>query len=119
MGAGAGQAIEDGWVLSKSLRDHLTSGGEDNFATLEKSATFYQSVRLPRAQKVQKGSRIAGATYDMQLEGMEDKSFEECLPILKQTTIDRQKFVWEEDLDEAYENAKKQVNGSNGTTNGR
>lgn len=116
MGAGAGQAIEDAWVLARVLGEYTNGSDPERLGTLEKCADFYQGVRKPRAQKVQKASRIAGQTYDMMLEGMADKPYDECTDMLKEATIQRMKYVWEEDLDKAYEKAKKE--GTNSTTNG-
>lgn len=106
LGAGAGQAVEDGWVLGRTLGEYLDPTNAGALDTLEACARHYQSVRKPRAQKVQRTSRVAGKTYEMEAEGMLDKSYEECLPLMAERTASRMKFVWEEDLDEAYDNAK-------------
>jgi len=113
LGAGAGQALEDGWALGRTLGEHLRGSGPKLLETLEGCAAHYQAVRKPRAQKVQRTSRIAGNTYEMQAEDMLDKSYEECLPIMAERTASRMKFVWEEDLDEAYDKVKNA--GTNGT----
>lgn len=107
LGAGAGQAIEDGWVLGRTLCDFLnpTVASNNKLNNLEAVANHYQSVRKPRAQEVQRSSREAGKTYEMQAEDMLDKSYEDCLPLMAERTAKRMKFVWEEDLDEAYDNA--------------
>lgn len=112
LGAGAGQSLEDGWVLGRALSEHLVSSSNRNghFESLEKTAALYQRVRLPRAQKTQATSRAAGNTYELQTEDMIDKSLEECLPILAERTRERMKWVWEEDLDAAYE---KERDGKN------
>jgi len=103
MGAGAGQSMEDGWVLSRVLGDYFSGKDKKRLESIEQCAAFYQAVRKPRAQKVQAASRNAGATYDMQTEELSQKSFDECVPIVAKNTIDRMKFVWEEDLDAAYD----------------
>ena len=100
---GAGQAMEDGWVLGRALSEHLSGVSNGHFDTLESTAQLYQNVRLPRAQKTQVTSRAAGNTYEMQSEEMLDKTFEDCIPIIAEQTRERMKFVWEEDLDAAYE----------------
>ncbi|EMC92856.1 hypothetical protein BAUCODRAFT_27183 [Baudoinia panamericana UAMH 10762] len=94
LGAGAGQAIEDGWVLGRALSEHLSGSGNKHFASLASTAQLYQDVRLPRAQKTQKTSRMAGDTYEMQTEDMLNKTFEECIPIIAERTRERMKFVW-------------------------
>lgn len=42
----------------------------------------------------------------MQAEDMLDKTYEECLPLMAERTSERMKFVWEEDLDAAYDKVK-------------
>lgn len=109
LGAGLGQAVEDGWVLGCVLRDYLWPGTENTFTSLEASAQFYQDVRLPRAQKTQATSRVAGDTYEMQTADLYGKGFEECLPIIAQRTAERMKWVWEEDLDQRYNTMREQL----------
>ena len=112
LGAGAGQSIEDGWVLGRALAEYLQQA--HGMETLEQCAQLYQDVRKPRAQRVQRSSRASGDTYEMQTEDMIDKSFEECMPIMAERTRERMKWVWEEDLDEAYDKMRRGgvVNGS-------
>ena len=106
LGAGAGQSMEDGWVLGRALSEHLSNSDNSHFASLESTAELYQTVRLPRAQKAQATSRAAGNTYEMQTEDMIDKTFDDCCPMFAERTIERMKWVWEEDLDATYERAR-------------
>ena len=110
--------MEDGWVLGRALSEHLSGAKNSHFNTLESTARLYQTVRLPRAQKTQATSRAAGNTYEMQSEEMLDKTFEECIPIIAEQTRERMKFVWEEDLDAAYEKIRDELDGRdlNGST---
>lgn len=103
LGAGAGQSLEDGWVLGRAVSEYLAGSENAHFASLSSTAQTYQDVRLPRAQKTQRTSRAAGDTYELQTEDMQDKTFEECLPLIAERTRERMKWVWEEDLDAAYE----------------
>ena len=103
LGAGAGQSLEDGWVLGRAVSEYLTAPSNAHFASLSSTAQLYQDVRLPRAQKTQRTSRAAGDTYELQTEDMKDLTFEECLPLIAERTRERMKWVWEEDLDAAYE----------------
>lgn len=105
-GAGAGQAVEDGWVLGRTLSEYLGESDLENLGSLEACAAFYQKVRLPRAQKVQATSRTNGPTYDMQSPSMKDKDYESCVPIIANTLKDRMNFIWEAELDKAYDDAK-------------
>lgn len=111
LGAGAGQSLEDGWVLGRAISECLTSSPNAHFTSLSSTAQLYQSVRLPRAQKTQRTSRAAGDTYELQTDDMIDKSFEECLPMIAERTRERMKWVWEEDLDAAYEKMRDGKDG--------
>lgn len=110
LGAGAGQALEDGWVLARALADYLagalTFPGQRRCAktttTLEAAMQLYQDVRRPRAERVQAGSRRAGNTYEMQTIEMQPLSFGECLPLLAAAARSQMKHVWEEDVDASY-----------------
>lgn len=106
LGAGAGQAMEDGWVLGRALSEHFAGSTISHFDSLESTAQLYQTVRMPRAQKTQATSRAAGNTYEMQTDDMIDKSFDECCPMIADRTRERMKWVWEEDLDAAYESRR-------------
>ena len=123
MGAGAGQAIEDGWILGRTLGEYTHGTDPEQFGTLAKCASFYQDFRLPRAQKVQQQSRESGATYGMMTPDMLELSVDDCVPIVAEKTRERLNFVWNVELDVLYDNAKGRVKGtangaSNGATNG-
>ena len=90
-------------MLGRARSEYLTSSRNPHFDSLTSTADLYQTVRLPRAQKTQVTSRAAGNTYELQTEDMIDKSFEECCPMIAERTRERMKWVWEEDLDAAYE----------------
>ncbi|KAF2153259.1 FAD/NAD(P)-binding domain-containing protein [Myriangium duriaei CBS 260.36] len=117
LGAGAGQAIEDGWVLGRTLGELVNGTDAKHCGSLEACAAFYQKVRLPRAQKVQNKSREAGATYDMKTDELLPRPYEECVPIAAKIISNQMKFVWEAELDAIYDEAKEGPNHSlNGTT---
>ncbi|KAH6680659.1 hypothetical protein B0J14DRAFT_579072 [Halenospora varia] len=107
-GAGAGQAIEDGYILGRAIRDFLERRGtrEEVCGEIRPWLQLYQDIRLPRAQKVQRTSREAGLLYQMQSEELKGLSFEECLPVIKGKMESRMKWIWDEDLDAVYEKAK-------------
>lgn len=106
LGAGASQAIEDAWVLGRAISDYLSFNKSPQFKSLQTMAELYQQVRMPRAHKAQVISRAAGNTYELQSPEMIDKSFEECLPMLKNLTEERLKFAWEQGVDDLYERAR-------------
>ncbi|EXJ67159.1 uncharacterized protein A1O5_09806 [Cladophialophora psammophila CBS 110553] len=110
-GAGAGQAIEDGYILGRALQDYLRYRNHTD-EDLEKWTRLYQDVRLPRAQRAQATARQAGQVYEMQTDEMLGKSYEECLPLVRDNLQDRMRWVWTEDLDLGYEKARMEVNRS-------
>ncbi|EIW63979.1 FAD/NAD-P-binding domain-containing protein [Trametes versicolor FP-101664 SS1] len=59
MGAGAGQGLEDAFMLSR-----LLSHPDTNAENIEAVLQVYSEVRLPRAQMVWDGSVFAGRVYD-------------------------------------------------------
>lgn len=105
-GAGAGQAVEDGWILGRILSEYVGKARSKALPTLQARTTLYQKVRLPRAQKVQATSRASGPLYGMKSPSLIDKAFDECVPIVADTLRDRMKFIWEAELDKAYEDAR-------------
>ena len=103
LGAGAGQAIEDGYILGRAVQDFLNSSQFQCEGILNHWTQAYQSVRLPRAQKAQRTARQAGQVYEMQTEDMVGKSFDECVPTMRGYLKDRMQWIWTEDIDIAYE----------------
>jgi len=100
-GAGAGQAIEDGYILGRAMQDYFKYSGDIN-GWLH----LYQEVRLPRAQKVQETTREAGDIYEMQSLELKDKAFDDCMPVVKARIESRMKWIWVDDIDAAYEAAR-------------
>jgi salicylate hydroxylase len=104
VGAGAGQSIEDGYILGRVIQDYLRQGiGRPSLAAY---THLYQQVRLPRVQRAQETSRQAGQLYEMQTDEMAGKSYNDCLPIVREQLKDRMKWVWFEDLDDVYGKAR-------------
>ncbi|RFU31723.1 hypothetical protein B7463_g4594, partial [Scytalidium lignicola] len=98
-GAGAGQAIEDGYIFGRAMQDYLRTGSD-----LKKWTQVYQDVRLPRAQKAQRTAREAGLVYELQADDMKGKTVKECVPEIRNRLKDRMNWIWKEDIDDAYEN---------------
>lgn len=132
-GAGAGQAVEDGYVLARALADWLaitrtrttrTHGGDDGEVVEEtngnKAATassrslrawmeLYQRIRLPRAQKVVVTSRQAGALYEFEQPDLVDLPYDEAVPLVAERLHERMNWIWKEDLDAIYETARDEA----------
>lgn len=111
--AGAGQGIEDGYIISRSLAEHLDRwpSGNGKSTDLEKWMHLYQRVRLPRASKVQQTSRDSGLLYHLRAPAMQGKTDEECMDILAKTVKERMKWILGEDLDVLYEKERAQMLG--------
>ncbi|CDO72514.1 hypothetical protein BN946_scf184980.g55 [Trametes cinnabarina] len=58
-GAGAGQAIEDAFILAEILGHPSTT-----LSTLSQTLSAYEAVRLPMANHILKGSRESGTMYE-------------------------------------------------------
>jgi salicylate hydroxylase len=86
-GAGAGQAIEDAYVLSSVL------GQIDSVDDIEKAFKAYDAIRRPRSQKVVTTSRDAAAIYEF-----EDESLGTDLESIQRTLGERYKWIWDEDM---------------------
>ncbi|UKZ50465.1 hypothetical protein TrVGV298_004728 [Trichoderma virens] len=107
-GAGAGQAIEDGYILGRAIADYLAASQDRDAHELQKWMQLYQDVRLPRAQKAQATARQAGEVYEMQTAEMKGKAYEDCLPLVCDSLKDRMQWIWAGDIEAEY-GAKKQL----------
>lgn len=86
-GAGAGQAVEDAFVLSNLL------GKISSAVDIEKAFRAYDAVRRPRSQKVVKTSREAADIYEFK-----NKSLGFDFEKTREELEGRMKWIWEEDL---------------------
>lgn len=86
-GAGAGQAIEDAFILSNLLGQVKTAN------EIEKAFHAYDAVRRPRSQKVVKTSRDAAAIYEF-----EDEELGTDLEKIRRRLEERYDWIWDEDL---------------------
>lgn len=86
-GAGAGQAIEDAFVLSNLL------GQVKSSKEIEEAFQAYDAVRRPRSQKVVKTSRDAAKVYEF-----EDEELGVDLEKIRGRLEGRYDWIWDEDL---------------------
>lgn len=108
IGAGAGQAMEDGYILGRALHDYFKSLDTKQGHSLADAMQLYQSVRHPRAVKVQTTSRQAGDVYELRAAEVAGLSYDESLPVAKSMLEHRMKWIWGDDIDDAYEKARDQ-----------
>lgn len=86
-GAGAGQAIEDAFVLSNLL------GQINSIEEIEQAFHAYDAVRRPRSQKVVSTSRETAAVYEF-----EDEVLGTDLEKVRESLETRYNWIWNEDL---------------------
>lgn len=94
-GAGAGQAIEDAFILSNLL------GQVNSVDEIEKAFHAYDAVRRPRSQKVVATSRDAAKIYEF-----EDEKLKSNLVMIKKTLEMRYDWIWNEDLPQQLKTAE-------------
>lgn len=95
-GAGAGQAIEDAFILSNLL------GQVDSVANIEQAFRAYDAIRRPRSQKVVTTSREAALLYEFQ-----DDELGGDLEKIRQRLQTRYNWIWDEDLERQLRDAQK------------
>jgi salicylate hydroxylase len=101
-GAGAGQAIEDAFILS-SLLGQVTSA-----ANITQAFKAYDVVRRPRSQHVVTTSKEAGCLYEM-----EDEEIGSDLDKAKENLLTRYDWIWTNDLKAQLKEAQDAMeNGS-------
>jgi salicylate hydroxylase len=86
-GAGAGQAIEDAYILSSLL------GQINNVDEIEKAFSAYDAIRRPRSQKVVTTSRDAAKIYEF-----EDDELGNNLENIQKRLGERYRWIWDEDM---------------------
>lgn len=96
-GAGAGQALEDAFILSMLLGDERTRCAGDIPAAFR----AYDAIRRPRSQKVVSTSRAAGATYALQGQARDN------LDQVGEELLQRYKWIWDEDMQVQAEHARE------------
>lgn len=94
-GAGAGQAIEDAYVLTHLL------GNVDSKEGIEDAFRAYDTVRRPRSQKVVTTSRDAGRLYEF-----EDETIGTDLDLMKKKLTTLYDWIWYEDLPQQLKRAQ-------------
>jgi len=96
MGAGAGMAMEDAYILSHLIAS--VNGKSD----IENAFRAYDAVRRPRTQKVIENSRTAGLLLDCMMPGIGD----DTNTIIERSTS-MYEWLWHEDLEAQLEQAKR------------
>lgn len=100
--------MEDGYILGRALHDHFQALGTQQEHSLAAAMQLYQSVRHPRAVKVQATSRQAGDVYELRTPELAGLSYDDGLPVAKSMLEHRMQWIWGDDIDQAYEEARAQ-----------
>jgi salicylate hydroxylase len=107
-GAGAGQAMEDAFILGRLLGDISIRSAADIPAAFQ----AYDAVRRPRSQKVVTTSRSAGLTYAFQGPAGVD------VEGIREELLQRYQWIWEEDMESQAEQATLILRGEKGVETG-
>ncbi|KAJ3557014.1 hypothetical protein NM688_g1702 [Phlebia brevispora] len=99
LGAGAGQGIEDAWLLAKLLSHEQTTA-----ENVEDVLRAYNSVRRPRAQQVWEGSRRGGDIYELADQGNRVEVEE-----VRKQLIGLADFVWRHNIEDDVAAAHEQL----------
>jgi salicylate hydroxylase len=99
-GAGAGMAVEDALILSEVLSDPRTSSLDD----IPTVFAAYNTVRRPRTQRLVQHSRESGMLFQLRKPGVEDD-----LEKLKVDLETRQRWIWDMNMEDHLEEAKKEL----------
>ena len=98
-GAGAGQGLEDAWLLARLLGDPRVLEGH-----AQRVLQVYDAIRRPRACRVQRTSREAGELYEFRDVQVEDRE-----PLLSSTLASRFDWLWHHDLQSDLTAARAQL----------
>ncbi|KAK0730882.1 hypothetical protein B0H67DRAFT_478592 [Lasiosphaeris hirsuta] len=99
LGAGAGQAMEDAYVMAELLGETDSQGGQHKVRGL---FAAYDTARRPRSQQVVRKSYVTGFTYTFQEEGVGAD-----VAKIRQVLGDRLRWLYMEDLATEVEDARR------------
>jgi salicylate hydroxylase len=98
-GAGAGQGLEDAWLLARLLADPQVLDSQPQ-AVL----AAYDAIRRPRACRVQRTSWEAGELYEMR-----DPAVADDEQLLGKTLAERFDWLWNHDMQADLQEARVQL----------
>jgi salicylate hydroxylase len=98
-GAGAGQGLEDAWLLARLLSDPRVLQSD-----AKKVLEVYDAIRRPRACRVQRTSWEAGELYEFR-----DREVEDNEPLLSSTLASRFDWLWNHDMESDLAGARARL----------
>ena len=93
-GAGAGQCIEDSYILANLVKDATDVNG------LQRAFSAFDQVRRERTQKIVKTSHEAGQMYEFEL-------FGDDLDKIEESYKHRMRWIWDIDLEAQLREAQQ------------
>ena len=91
-GQGAGQSIEDGYVVALCL-------GDSTIASIDDRLALYERVRKPRAEEAQRTSRALGKIY----------SSDDTSQKAQDSFDNRWSWLWDYDIDKTFEQCRREI----------
>lgn len=104
-GAGAGQAIEDAFIMSELLANVALQRPQDIIPAFK----AYDAIRRARSQKVVSTSRAAGEIYKFTSHLGDD------IEKIRHDILARHNWIWNEDMQVQAERAKAMLDGITGS----
>ncbi|KAF9269723.1 salicylate hydroxylase [Marasmius fiardii PR-910] len=111
-GSGAGQAIEDGYILATVLGHPRTN--RDN---LHRALRIYDEIRRPMAHRVMEKTRMNGRYYSLEFDGLDIEKLPpdqqwEFLQRLGKKFVKNWEWAWTTTVDDAVEEALRRLRHS-------
>ncbi|CAK5267917.1 unnamed protein product [Mycena citricolor] len=106
-GSGAGQAMEDAYILATILGDASTTR-----ETLGRSLRIYDEIRRPAAQHIASASRLNGRYFSFEedpMDGLEGQQLWDRLQHLYQRVVKNWEWAWTTTIDDQVKEALRQL----------
>ncbi|KAF6760803.1 FAD/NAD(P)-binding domain-containing protein [Ephemerocybe angulata] len=105
--SGAGQAIEDAYLLATLLGHRLT-----RIENINQVLNIYSDVRVPVATEVQHRSLVNGSYFGLQLEGLDSTREHDRLHEIGDAVVENWNWAWATTLDPSISEAVKRLEAS-------
>ncbi|KAF8656075.1 hypothetical protein AX16_002775 [Volvariella volvacea WC 439] len=107
--SGAGQAIEDAYILATLLGHPLTT-----LQNIDEVLEIYDSIRRPMATEVQERSLLNGRYFGLQLPGLDSTTEFDRLPEIGEAIKANWSWTWSTTLDKSIQDALRMLENSEG-----
>ncbi|KAJ3565444.1 hypothetical protein NP233_g7626 [Leucocoprinus birnbaumii] len=107
--SGAGQAIEDAFILATLLGHELT-----NLSNVQTALSIYDTIRRPVAEEVAERSLVNGRLFGLQLAGLDANKETDRLPEIGEAVKENWKWTWTTTLDSSVEKAVRLLESGHG-----